>query len=190
MIGEKDYIYVSDVKDSLYVFNRTGDLKIKSHFNLNHTQNSNILCKGNNTDEIKLLSFEDNYIKNYFPVKKLKDSIKIQYKPITNTTTWIYRKGKVQLLIEEYNRILILNEYGLLEQEIQKPQPNLTHILQPDFNTNYFVFGNLTKNELYLLDNFGQQINSKPINGGINHLITNDQLLVYFDSQIWIYDLK
>jgi hypothetical protein len=189
-IHNSDYIYMSDNMDSLYIFSRKGELKIKSKFDLTFSNNSNKLSKGQNHNDIKLMSLKDNYIENRYLVNELQDSIQLQYKPTANTIFWTFKNEKNQLVIEEYNRILIYNEYGLLEQEIQKPQPNLTLLLESNINSNYYVFGNLTKNELYLLDNFGQQTNKKPINGGNNHLIIDDQLLVYFDSQIWIYDLK
>lgn len=185
----KDYIYFKDSNDSLYVLNRKGENRFTKHFKFKSLQADEFITGDITKGNLRLLNYESGYIKSQFLNDGHKDSLLLNYKINPIDKRWIDNNGKIELLIEEFDKMIIFNEFGLIENEIQKPEPNLSLLSGEVLNTKYLVFGNLKKNELYLLSSFGNQINTKPILGSSNFTIIDSYFIVYFNSQIWVYKL-
>lgn len=186
----KDYIYFKDKNDSLIILNRRGENRFSKKFIFNLKNESPYLTGDISKNNLRKINYENGYIKSKYAVDGHKDSIKTQSKYNPTAINWIMLNDKLTLIIEEFDRVVLLNEFGFVEQEIQKPQPNLTYILPVNGNDNFNVFANIQKNELYLLNRFGNQLNTKPILGNENFFFENGYFIVYFNSQIWLYKLN
>lgn len=186
----KDYIYFSDNFDTLQVLNRKGISRFNQHFKINLPQQSEYITGDIEKGSLRCLGYNNDYIISQFLNDGHKDSLKLNIKTNPSQINWIQQNHKTYLIIEEYNKVYIVNEFGLVENEILKPQPNLDY-LNPFLKTNnVHFFGNINNNDLYLLNKFGKQINLQPIKG---NKITdyNDNFIVsYLNSKIWIYKLK
>jgi len=186
----KDYIYFKDKNDSLIILNRRGKNRFNKKFIFNLKNESPYLTGDISKNNLRKINYENGYIKSKYAIDGHKDSIKIQSKYNPTNIKWTIKNDKLILIIEEFDRVVLLNEFGFVEQEFQKPQPNLRYVLSVSDNDKYNVFANIQKNELYLLNRFGTQLNTKPIFGNENFIFENGYIIVYFNSKIWLYKLN
>jgi len=186
----KDYIYFSDNFDTLQVLNRKGISRFNQHFKINLPHQSEYITGDIEKGSLRCLGYNNDYIISQFLNDGHKDSLKLNIKTNPSQINWIQQNHKTYLIIEEYNKVYIVNEFGLVENEILKPQPNLDY-LNPLLKTNnVHFFGNINNNDLYLLNKFGKQINLQPINGNKITNYKNNYIVCYFNSKVWIYQLK
>ncbi|MGV6860389.1 MAG: hypothetical protein ACWA41_01390 [Putridiphycobacter sp.] len=188
--NQKDYIYFKDSFDSLHILNRKGEHRFKQNI-YSKIENASPYLTGDITKEnLRILSFQNPYIKSQFMNDGHFDSLQINLNVNPTNISWLKRNNNVFLVIEEYNKIFILNEFGILESEIQKPQPNLSYIKQKNTPNELHIFGNLANNHLYLLNKFGKLLNSKPIFGNESSFIFENILVSYYDSNIYVYQIN
>jgi len=181
-------ICTKSAKDSIYVFNKFGTIQSPSIYAFKKNNQSDYINGAKNN--LQILSFENNYIKSIFLTDGHLDSTKINLKIKPEKVKWLKIDQSTELLIEDYNHIVFYNEYGFVEQEYQKPKPNLTLLSSVLENRNLLIFANLSKNELYLLNKFGKQLNKNPILGTKTLNIIDNYLITYYNGQLWIYQLK
>lgn len=186
----KDYICFTDNFDTVHVLNRKGDSRFEQHYKINLTNQSKYITGDIEKGSLRCLGYHNNYIVSQFLNDGHLDSLKINSQLKPTSINWVTINGQVVLIIEEFDRVYIINEYGIIEEEIQKPQPNLKYLNPQIKPKNLHIFGNLSNNDLYLLNKFGKQLNILPLKGNKITKINNHCLVSFSDSKIWIYKLK
>jgi hypothetical protein len=186
----KDYIYFKDSFDTLHVLNRSGESRFDSNYKLNFSNKTLFITGDISRENLRVLSYKNGYILSHFISNGHQDSLKINRKINSEKSVWSNINEKPVLLIEEFDRLLIFNEFGLIENEILKPEANTQHLFENDFDRNRVVFVNSSKNQLYLLNSFGKLINLKPTEGNSLFTSIDGYFIVYFNSQIMVYNLN
>ncbi len=186
----KDYIYFTDEFDTVYVLNQKGNSRFEQHYKVNLPNQSKYITGNIEKGNLRCLGYHNNYIVSQFLNNGHLDSLKINSQLNPTTVNWMMKNELVFLIIEEFDRVYIINEYGIVEEEIQKPQSNLQYLNPTIKPKNLHIFGNLSNNDLYLLNKFGKQLNILPIKGNKITKINNHWLVSFSDSKIWIYKLK
>ncbi len=186
----KDYIYFTDNFDTVHVLNRQGNSRFEQHYKVNLPNQSKYITGDIEKGNLRCLGYHNNYIISHFLNDGHKDSLKVNITTQSPQINWIKKANKTYLIIEEYDKVYILNEFGLIENEILKPQPNLVYLNPQIKSNNVHLFANINNNDLYLLNNFGKQINTQPIKGNANTNLNQLYLVSYVNSKFWIYKLK
>jgi hypothetical protein len=186
----KDYIYFTDNFDTIHVLNRKGMSRFTQNYKINLPHQSEYITGDIEKGDLRCLGFNNNYIISQFLNDGHKDSLKVNIESSLSQLSWIQLNQKTYLVLEKYDKVYIVNEFGLIENEILKPQPNLVYF-NPHFKENKLhFFGNINNNNLYLLNNFGKKINKQPINGNLFTSVELPYIVSYVDSKLWIYKLK
>jgi hypothetical protein len=186
----KDYIYFTDNFDTIHVLNRRGISRFNQHYKINLPHQSKYITGDIEKGNLRCLGYNNNYIISQFLNDGHKDSLKVNIKTSSSQINWIQQNKKTYLVLEEFDKIYIINEFGLIENEILKPQPNLVYLNPYNNSKKIHFFGNINNNNIYLLNNFGKQINKHPINGNLLTSIKLPYIVSYVDSKLWIYKLK
>lgn len=189
-MNSKPIVSYVDVNDSLFVKNQLGESIFSNNIKLSIKQVSNFISGQKERDDLRIYGFEKPYIMSQLVGTGQKDSLRInqELKPVNSY--WTKHNNRIYLIIEEYNRVIIFNEFGLLEKEIQKPKPNLKLISNAFFDDDIVTFFDFINKKLYLLDSYGRRICDYPISGESNFDINNNRIVVSVDSQIYIYSLE
>ena len=189
-IKNQSLISYIDENDSLFVINKFGNpvLSNNSKINLNHV--SKFISGSKENNNLRMHGFSKPYIMNQLLNTGQIDSLKINQKIEPTSVYWTVNNNKNYLVIEEFNRVIVFNEFGLLEKEIQKPIPNLRLLSNAFFNDDIVIFSDFKNKKLYLLDSFGRNLCEFPISGESNYDINSRSLVVNFNSRIYIYDLN
>jgi len=183
-------ISYSDVDDSLFVFNKFGQSILNTNIKLNLKHKSNFISENSDTENLRIYGFSNPYIMNQLVKTGQKDSLKINQKLAPTGVQWVKHNARIYLVVEEFDRVILFNEFGLLEKEIQKPIPNLKLISNFFFDDAIIIFSDFKNKKLYLLDSFGRNICEYPISGESNFNINYKSIVVYFNSKIYIYSLE
>ncbi len=179
-----------DTHDSLYVINKFGKSILENNIKINLNQASNFISGNKGKTNRRIHGFSNPYIVNQLVNTGQKDSLRINQKLSPTNIQWSIHDDKTYLVVEEYNRVLIFNEFGLVEKEVQKPIPNVKLISNSFFGNDIIIFSDFRNKKLYLLDSYGRSVSDKPIQGESNFSINNKSIVVYFNSKIYIYSLE
>ena len=190
IIDNKTVINFVDSEDSLHIIDKFGNSILETSLVLNNKNYSNLLSGETINTNLRVHGFSNPYIINQLIQSGQKDSLKINQKLNPTNIQWVENNSKTYLVIEEYNRVIIFNEYGLLEKEIQKPKPNLKLISTTFFDEDVIIFIDIKNNELYLLNSYGKSLIETPIFGGSNFTFDNKNVIVYNNSKIYIYTIQ
>ncbi|HIP36441.1 MAG TPA: hypothetical protein EYG85_06270 [Crocinitomix sp.] len=189
-INGKDYIYFKSSLDSVYVLNRRGEKRFNTIYKVN-LKNESVFISGDITKgNLRCLGYNNNFILSQFLSDGHLDSLQIQTTIHPTSINWIQKNEKTYLVVEEFDRIYIMNEFGIIEQEIQKPKPNLSYLNSKIISKNLHFFWNLVNNDLYLLNEFGKQLNTIPLKGGSMTTIYSNMIVTFYNSNIYIYKLN
>jgi hypothetical protein len=187
LINSIDYIYFIDLTDSLHVLDRKGNYKFDKKIHIPNKSHSVLMSGNEAANNLKLLTVKNGIINNHYVNQQTIDSTNIENSVSSNNAYWVIEQNKNMFIIEEFNRVLIFNEYGLLEKEITKPSNNLSYFSKKSDNNKRYLFGNLSNNELYLLNKFGAKINNVPIYGTEIFDQTEGFLTTLYNGQVLIY---
>jgi len=179
-----------DTNDSLFVRNKFGQSVLENNIQLSLNHRSDFISGNKVSNDLRVLGFSLPYIMSQLVSTGQKDSLLISQKLEPTSVHWTQNKDKNYLVIEEFNRVVIFNEFGLLEKEIQKPIPNLRLLSNTFFDDDIIVFSDFKNKKLYLLDSYGRNLSEFPLSGESNFDINYKSVVVYFDSEIYIYNLE
>ena len=183
-------INYTDSNDSLFIINKFGESILNKAMYINMKNISNIVIHNSIQNTYRTFGYSNQYITSQLLSNGQKDSIKLNQKVNPTAISWETNNNQIYLIIEEFNRVAIFNEFGMLEKEIQKPVVNSTLISNQFFENDIIVFSNFKNKELYLLNSYGKRLTQSPILGGTNYSIIDNKLIVYINAQIFIYNLK
>jgi len=179
-----------DINDSLFVIDKFGQSVLDKNVQLNLNHSTNFISGHKENNNLRVHGFSSPYIMSQLIRTGQKDSLLINQKLEPTGVRWTEHDNKVYLVIEEFNRVIIFNEFGLLEKEIQKPIPNLRLLSNAFFDDDIIVFSDFKNKKLYLLDSYGRNISEFPLSGESNFDTNYKYVVVYFNSEIYIYNLK
>lgn len=186
----KSIISYVDENDSLFIKNELGESIFNSNSKVSLDNISNFMTGKQAGENLRMYGFSNPYIINQLVNTGQKDSLKINQKLTPTSVNWVKHENSSYLVIEEYNRVVLFNEFGLLEKEIQKPKPNLKLITNAFFDDDIVIFFDFKNKKLYLLDSYGRSTSENPVLGESNFDINYKNIVVYFNSNIYIYNLK
>jgi hypothetical protein len=189
-MNKKTIISYVDVNDSLFVMNEFGAPLFSSNISLFLKHKSNFMSTKEKGQDLRMYGFSNPFIISQLVNTGQIDSLRINYKLQPTSVNWVEHKNSAYLVIEEYDRVMVFNEFGLLEKEVQKPRPNLKLITTTFFYDDFMIFYDFKNKKLYLLDSYGRNICEYPVLGESNFDINYKSIVVYFNSKIYIYSLK
>lgn len=186
-ISNKDYIVIFGLNDSIYLSNRKGEIILRSII-LKNKKQSEFLIGNENLNSLKYLYYENNKIYSFYLASQTIDSTELTLDKNYEKIEWL--KNEKLLLVEYYNRIELYNEFGLKENEVSKPNQYDAFLPQNEIDDVY-IFGNMKKNDLYLLNKFGSKINQSPLKcSGDLFVLKNDYLITFWNTKVYVYKLK
>ena len=154
-VHDFDFIFCTSSFDSLIVLNRRGERRFnKTHQNKLKNQ-SNFVSGKADIGSSRLLGYDHNHIYTQYLQTGLLDSIKLNRQVMPETVNWVRFKNKNLLCIELFDKLMLYNEFGILELEIIKPINNSKLIGIESIQNGAFIFFNLQTNKVYLLDEYG-----------------------------------
>lgn len=186
--GNQSIINYIDGNDSLYLKNKFGKSVVTTS-KLSLANASNYITGTVVNNDLRIFGFSNPYVISQLVNTGQLDSLKITQNLNVTGTHWTRHNDKIVLVVEEFNRVLLFNEFGLLEKEIQKPQPNLKLVSNTFFENDIIVFSDFKNKKLYLLDSYGRSLSDNPILGESNFAINKKNVVVYYNSNIYIYNL-
>lgn len=189
--GGKDYIHFSTNNDSLLVLNRRGAVLYRHKLKGNSDDISSKIFGDKNLSSHRILNIKNNYLFSFYLTSGEKDSIKLNVPNGTHQNKWINFKGKHLLCLEYFDRVVLINEFGFIENEILKPEPN-TVLLYNEiaFSDEVFMFLNSQTNALYLLDTYGNLKIKKALKSSVKIFYQNEMLVTYLNKKILNYHLN
>ncbi len=186
-VSNKDYIVIFGLNDSIYLSNRKGEIILRSII-LKNKKHSEFLIGNENLNSLKYLYYENNKIYSFYLASQTIDSTELTLDKNYEKIEWL--NNEKLLLVEYYNRIELYNEFGLKENEVSKPNQYDAFLPQNEIDDVY-IFGNMKKNDLYLLNKFGSKINQSPLKySGDLFVLKNDCLITFWNTKIYVYKLK
>jgi hypothetical protein len=176
----KDIITFKDMNDQQYVLNRRGENRIEKSIVFSLPNETDFLLGGMQSS-LRKMGYKDGYIYNYYILDGMKDSIQIDTKITPIKTYWEQNNGHPLLIVEEPNRLLIVDEFGYVKSEVLKPGGSYQFVGlvgKQDFG---FVFADNSQNSIYLLNSFGKMMLPIAVEGSAVCLI-DDNLLYSFSG--------
>jgi len=190
VVDNRPIISYVDTNDSLFVIDKFGQSVLDKNMQLSLSHRSSFISGHKDNDNLRVHGFSSPYVVSQLIRTGQKDSLLINQKLEPTGVHWAEHNTKFYLIIEEFNRVVIFNEFGLLEKEIQKPIPNLKLLSNSFFDDDIIVFSDFKNKKLYLLDSYGRNVSEFPLSGESNFDLNYKCVVVYFDSEICIYNLE
>ncbi len=187
--NQKDYIYFKDSYDTVHVLNRRGLPRFTQRYRINLPNQSPFITGDIEKGNLRCLGYNNNYIVSQFLNDGHFDSLKVNISLNPTQINWIQKNNQSYLIVEEFDKVYLFNEFGLIEEEMLKPQPNLSYLNSVIKTNKLNIFGNINNNDLYLLNNFGKQLNKYPLKGNVKTMIKQGLMISFAGSKIWIYKL-
>ena len=187
--NQKDYIYFKSSFDTIYVLNRKGEDRFLKHFKISLPNECPYISVSQN-DNLSAIGYQNNYIFSFNLLNGFIDSIKSEINLNPINIHWTNNGNSIFLNIETYEYLYILTKFGMIEREIQKPQPNLNFVNSKNQSLNWFIFANFNNNDIYLLNNFGTLINTTPLKGNDLSIYYNGYVISFMNSKLIIYKVN
>ncbi|MBL7899406.1 MAG: hypothetical protein JNJ99_12785, partial [Crocinitomicaceae bacterium] len=185
--GGKDMISFKDINNNQYVINRRGESRLSKNSKVNLPNESPFVVGALDESSLRKLGYKNNYIYNYYLMDGHKDSVKLDKSVNALSAKWIFNNNQPLLIIEESDRVVVLNEFGYEKEVVLKPDPLQSYagmVVNEEFQ---YVFANNSQNALYLLDGFGKMIFPVPVTGSTIYCLTNEQLYTFVGNKIKVY---
>lgn len=185
--GGKDMISFKDINNNQYVINRRGESRLSKNSKVNLPNESPFVVGALDESSLRKLGYKNNFIYNYYLMDGHKDSVKLDKSVNALSAKWIFNNNQPLLVIEESDRVVVLNEFGYEKEVVLKPDPLQSYaglVVNEDFQ---YVFANNSQNALYLLDGFGKMIFPVPVTGSTVYCLTNEQLYTFVGTKIKVY---
>jgi hypothetical protein len=176
----KDIITFKDQSEVQHVLNRKGEYRLENEINFSLPRETDFIV-GSLESALRKMGYKNGYIYNYYILDGELDSVIIDQKVAPIKTFWEYNQGKPLLIIEEADRLLIVNQFGYVQSEVLKPSGNNQFVGLVGKQDYGFVFADNSQNTIYLLNNFGKMILPQAIEGS-KVCIIEDNLLYSFSG--------
>lgn len=186
----KDMISFKDISNNQYVINRRGESRLTKPVNFSLPNEAGFVIGNYDETSFRKLGYRNNYIINYFLLDGHRDSVKLDKEVNALNASWIFNNNQTLLVIEEFERVVVLDEFGYEKESVLKPvagQSLARLLIHNDFT---WVFADNSQNALYLLDRFGKMIFPVPVNGSAVFEFSEDILYTFTGSKIKIYKTK
>lgn len=186
----KDMISFKDNNNQQYVINRRGESRLTKAVTVKLPNESPFVVGNYEESSLRKLGYKDNFIYNYYLLDGQKDSVKLDRNVNALQAYWIFNNNQPLLVIEESERVVVIDEFGYEKESVLKPVPNQAFgglVIGDSFK---YVFVDNSENALYLLDGFGKMIFPLPVRGSdVFHI--NDRLLyTAAGNRINIYQIE
>jgi len=183
----KDMISFKDMANNQFVINRRGESRITKPVKVNLPNESGFVVGAYDEASLRKLGYRNNFIFNYYLMDGHKDSVKVD-KPVNALNArWVFNNNQPLLVIEEVERVVVLDEFGYEKESVLKPEPNQHFaglVINGDFE---YVFADNSQNTLYLLDRFGKMIFPVPVTGSTIFELKDRLLYTFVGTKIKIY---
>lgn len=189
-VDGKAIINYIDAENNLVVVDKFGNTMLNQEVKFDLKLASSFISGDKFGESLRKYGFSNPYIISQLVSSGQKDSLKINQKLEPTHVKWMKKNDQIYFIVEEFNRVLFFNEFGLLEKEIQKPKPNLKLISNSINNGDVVVFSDFKNKKLYLLDSYGRSICDYPISGESNFDLNYKCITVCHNAQIYVYRLK
>ena len=164
-VHDLDFIFCVTPQDSLIVLNRKGERRYAKTYQCQLVNPSNFISGKTNLSSARLLGFKNGFIHAQYLETGLIDSVSLNARFTPDAVHWVEFKGKKLLCIELFDKLMLYNEFGILEFELIKPVNNSKFIEKESVKDGVFVFFNLQTNRVYLLDEYGNLMHKTPLSG-------------------------
>lgn len=181
----KDIITFKDKNAVQHVLNRRGEHRLENiQFKL---PNETDFVTGTMESALRKMGYAEGYIYNYYILDGTKDSVKIDQQVTPVRTFWEFNEGKPLLIIEEAQRLLIINEFGYVQSQVLKPNQSNEFVGLVGKQDYGFVFADNSQNTIYLLNNYGKMVLPQAVKGSAVSIIHNDLLYTFSGINIKAY---
>jgi len=177
-INGTDFLTFKAENKQVFVLNRKGENKFGSEI-VSKLSNESEFVIGKNESLIHKLGYANQYIYNRFLKDNYTDSVKLDIRVNAISANWVLIEQPI-LVIEEPNRILLVNKFGYVEQEILKPQMATKFLGVLASAEIYYVFFNNANNSLYLLNKNGKLV--------LSNLANNTQVFGISTTSFYTFD--
>ncbi|MBD3636677.1 MAG: hypothetical protein HUJ25_04990 [Crocinitomicaceae bacterium] len=183
----KDIITFKDKGNTQHVLNRRGEYRLENvNFSL---ANETDFIVGSLESALRKMGYKDGYIYNYYILDGQRDSVIIDQTVSPIKTYWEYNQGKPLLIVEEPDRLLIINQFGYVQSEVLKPNKSnqfVGLVGQKDYG---FVFADNSENSIYLLNNYGKMILPQAVEGSAVSIIEGKLLYTFSGISVKAYKI-
>jgi hypothetical protein len=138
---------------------------------------------------LRKMGYKDGYIYNYYILDGQMDSVVVDQKVAPIKTYWEYNDGKPLLIIEEPDRLLIVNQFGYVQSEVLKPNQYNQFVGLVGKQSYGFVFADNSQNNIYLLNNFGKMILPQAVEGSEISIIEGNLLYTFSGISVKAYKI-
>ncbi|MBK7130543.1 MAG: hypothetical protein IPH66_14455 [Crocinitomicaceae bacterium] len=186
----KDMISFKDISNNQYVINRRGESRLTKPVNFALPNEAGFVIGNYDETSFRKLGYRNNYIINYFLLDGHRDSVKLDKEVNALNASWIFNNNQALLVIEEFERVVVLDEFGYEKESVLKPVAGQSLARLLIYNDFTWVFADNSQNALYLLDRFGKMIFPVPVDGSSVFEFSEDILYTFTGSKIKIYKTK
>lgn len=183
----KDMISFKDDNNRQYVINRRGESRLTKEVFVKLPNESPFVVGNYDEASLRKLGYKNNYIYNWYLLDGQKDSVKLDREVNALVAYWIFNNNQPLLIIEESERVIVIDEFGYEKESVLKPIPNQHFgdlVIEESFK---YVFIDNSDNALYLLDGFGKMIFPVPVKGSNVFHLSNGFLYTLAGNKINIY---
>jgi hypothetical protein len=179
LINGKDYISFKDQANQLYTLTRRGENRFNKIRTIDLPNETDFLL-GEKEATIRKMGYDRQYIYSYYVKDGNLDSVKLDKRANPIRVFWLQDHASPRLVVEEVNRVLVIDKFGYVENEIVKPTNAKRLIAVNETENLCFVLFDDINNSLYLLNNEGKMV--------VSNAIKSTEVFKIFDSQIYTYD--
>lgn len=183
----KDMISFKDNNNSQFVINRRGESRLTKAVTVRLPNESPFVVGNYDEASLRKLGYQNNYIYNSYLLDGQKDSVKLDRAVNALKAYWIFNNNEPLLVIEESERVVVVDEFGYEKESVLKPIPNQQFgglVVGESFK---YVFVDNSENALYLLDGFGKMIFPIPVKGSGVFYLSSDLLYTLAGNRINVY---
>jgi hypothetical protein len=184
----KDYIGFTDQKGVHYVLNRRGE----NRFSTSHQfllPNETPFFVASSVNDLRYMGYKNQYITNFYLQSGIRDSVKIDRRIAPTAVRWLAYKNEPKLILEEGNRIFILDQFGYVLKELLKPEGADQLIAVHSGLKEIYTFYDATKELIYFLNSTGKMLEYTTIDNQNSYCIHKDKGYVFFKNELKILNL-
>lgn len=184
----KDIITFKDKSNFQHVLSRRGEYRLDHDVQFNLPNETDFVV-GSLESALRKMGYANGFIYNYYILDGHKDSVAIDQVVTPIRTFWEYNDGKPLLIMEEPDRLLIVNQFGYVQSEVLKPNQSNDFVGLVGEQDYGFVFADNSQNSIYLLNNFGKMILPQAIEGSKVSIIEGDLLYTFSGISVKAYKI-
>ena len=135
------------------------------------------------------MGYQNQYIYNYYVQSGIKDSVKIDRGIAPTSVRWIAHSTSPKLILEEGNRIFVLDQFGYVQNELLKPQGANELLGLHNESNDVFTFYDADKGLIYFLNAAGKIIDFTAIDNPESYCVIDSKAYVLHDNNLKILNL-